>query len=32
VKSCTWCTVQIFIRTAHCIYANLKRARYTVMQ
>ena len=23
---------QVFIRTAHCIYANLKRAKYTVMQ
>ena len=25
-------TGYVFVRTAHCIYANLKRAKYTVMQ
>ncbi len=32
VDALSWFAGYVFIRTAHCIYANLKRAKYTVMQ
>ena len=32
VDALSWFAGYAFVRTTHCIYANLKRAKYTVMQ